>query len=78
MPLARPYTFPHGDLTNINIMVVEVSVSQVFMIGKRLAIFPVWWEYVCTSGTDSRRIGNYSAARKVLARLLVSLPGSHA
>ncbi|RDW90538.1 uncharacterized protein DSM5745_02313 [Aspergillus mulundensis] len=52
MPSAAPYTFTHGDLTNVNIMVESGSVTGI-IDWEMSGYFPVWWEYVCTSVADS-------------------------
>ncbi|EEQ89145.1 hypothetical protein RJZ56_007805 [Blastomyces dermatitidis] len=52
MPSATPYTFTHGDLTNVNIMVENGSVTGI-IDWEMSGYFPVWWEYVCTSVPDS-------------------------
>lgn len=48
MPSAMPYTFTHGDLTNVNIMVENGSLSGI-IDWEVSGYLPVWWEYVCTS-----------------------------
>ncbi|KAL6230708.1 hypothetical protein BDW75DRAFT_234194 [Aspergillus navahoensis] len=52
MPSAALYTFTHGDLTNVNIMVEGGSVTGI-IDWEMSGYFPVWWEYVCTSVPDS-------------------------
>jgi aminoglycoside phosphotransferase (APT) family kinase protein len=48
MPSATPYTFTHGDLTNVNISIGNGSLTGI--IDREMSgYFPVWWEYVCTS-----------------------------
>lgn len=52
MPPAAPYTFTHGDLTNVNIMVENGSLTGI-IDWERSGYFPVWWEYVGTLVADS-------------------------
>lgn len=52
MPKAAPYTFTHGDLTNVNIIVENGSLTGI-IDWEMSGYFPVWWEYVCTSVPDS-------------------------
>lgn len=52
MPPAAPYTFTHGDLTNVNIMVENGRLTGI-IDWEMSGYFPVWWEYVCTSVPDS-------------------------
>ena len=52
MPSAMPYTFTHGDLTNVNIMVENGELTGI-VDWETAGYFPVWWEYVCTSVPDS-------------------------
>lgn len=52
MPSATPYTFTHGDLTNVNIIVENGSLAGIIDWGMS-GYFLVWWEYVCTSVPDS-------------------------
>ncbi|KAL5358422.1 kinase-like domain-containing protein [Aspergillus floccosus] len=42
MPPAAPYTFTHGDLTNVNIMVENGSLTG-FIDWEASSYFPVWW-----------------------------------
>ncbi|KAL4886822.1 kinase-like domain-containing protein [Aspergillus karnatakaensis] len=74
MPSATPYTFTHGDLTNVNIMVEDGSVTGI-IDWETAGYLPVWWEYVCTSVPDSEEdrewktllrkyMPDYSAARE--------------
>jgi aminoglycoside phosphotransferase (APT) family kinase protein len=52
MPRTTPYTFTHNDLTNVNIMVQNGSLTGI-IDWEISGYFPVWWEYVCTSIPDS-------------------------
>ncbi|GFG09671.1 hypothetical protein IFM5058_04542 [Aspergillus udagawae] len=74
MPPAAPYTFTHGDLTNVNIMVESGCLTGI-IDWEVSGYFPVWWEYVCTSVPDSEEdrewkallrkyMPDYSAARE--------------
>ncbi|RDH37521.1 protein kinase-like protein [Aspergillus welwitschiae] len=74
MPSAMPYTFTHGDLTNVNIMVENGELTGI-IDWETAGYFPVWWEYVCTSVPDSeedrewktllrRYMPDYSVARE--------------
>ncbi|KAE8359920.1 kinase-like protein [Aspergillus caelatus] len=58
MPPATPYTFTHGDLTNVNIMVENESLIGI-VDWETSGYFPVWWEYVCTSVADSEKDGEW-------------------
>lgn len=74
MPPATPYTFTHGDLTNVNIMVHNGSLTGI-IDWEHSGYYPVWWEYACTSVRDSdedeewkallrRYLPDHSAARE--------------
>ncbi|KAL3468901.1 kinase-like domain-containing protein [Aspergillus californicus] len=74
MPSATPYTFTHGDLTNVNVMVENGSLTGI-IDWEMSGYFLVWWEYVCTSVPDSEEdrewkallrkyMPDYSAARE--------------
>lgn len=74
MPSARPYTFTHGDLTDVNIMVENGSLTGI-IDWERSGYFPVWWEYASTSISNSKDdrewkailrkyMPDYSAARE--------------
>ncbi|KAI2926216.1 hypothetical protein CBS147320_5991 [Aspergillus niger] len=74
MPSAMPYTFTHGDLTNVNIMVENSELTGI-IDWETAGYFPVWLEYVCTSVPDSeedrewktllrRYMPDYSVARE--------------
>lgn len=52
MPSASPYTFTHGDLTNVNIIIENGSLAGI-IDWELSGYFPVWWENVCTSVPDS-------------------------
>lgn len=52
MPSASPYTFTHSDLTNVNIIVKNSSLTGI-IDWETSGYFPVWWEYVSTSVPDS-------------------------
>ncbi|KAE8423369.1 kinase-like domain-containing protein [Aspergillus pseudocaelatus] len=54
MPPATPYTFTHGDLTNVNVMVENESLIGI-VDWETSGYFPVWWEYVYTSVADSEK-----------------------
>ncbi|KAB8229001.1 aminoglycoside phosphotransferase family protein [Aspergillus alliaceus] len=49
---ATPFTFTHGDLTNLNIMVQDCSFTGI-IDWETSAYLPVWWEHACTLITDS-------------------------
>ncbi|KAJ5584321.1 uncharacterized protein N7459_004121 [Penicillium hispanicum] len=44
MPTAAPYTFTHGDLTNVNIMVEDSNLAGI-LDWESSGYFPVWWEF---------------------------------
>lgn len=46
MPAATPYTFTHGDLTNVNIIVENGNLAGI-LDWESSAFFPVWWEFTC-------------------------------
>lgn len=46
MPSVAPYTFTHGDLTNVNIMVKDGNLSGI-LDWEASGFFPVWWEFTC-------------------------------
>ncbi|KAE8151617.1 kinase-like domain-containing protein [Aspergillus avenaceus] len=46
MPPAAPYTFTHGDLTSVNIMVDDGNLAGI-IDWEAAGYFPVWWEYTC-------------------------------
>ncbi|KNG89852.1 hypothetical protein ANOM_001760 [Aspergillus nomiae NRRL 13137] len=60
MPSALPYTFTHGDLTNVNVMVEDGSLTGI-IDWEMSGYFPVWWEYVCTSVPDSEEDREWKA-----------------
>ncbi|GKZ30558.1 hypothetical protein AbraIFM66950_009569 [Aspergillus brasiliensis] len=60
MPSAMPYTFTHGDLTNVNIMVENGELTGI-IDWETAGYFPVWWEYVCTSVLDSEEDREWKA-----------------
>ncbi|KAJ4267578.1 hypothetical protein NW762_003687 [Fusarium torreyae] len=47
MPCATPYTFTHGDLTTVNIMVEDGNLTGI-IDWEDSGYYPVWWEYACT------------------------------
>lgn len=60
MPPATPYTFTHGDLTDVNIMVENGKLSGI-IDWELSGYLPVWWEYACSSVTDSEEDGEWKA-----------------
>ena len=60
MPRAAPYTFTHSDFTNVNIMAENGCVTGI-IDWEMSGYFPVWWEYVCTSVTDSEEDGEWKS-----------------
>lgn len=46
MPPATPYTFTHGDLTNVNIMVENGNLTGI-IDWEAAGYYPVWWEFAC-------------------------------
>jgi aminoglycoside phosphotransferase (APT) family kinase protein len=48
MPVARPYTFTHGDLSAVNIMVKDGNVTGI-LDWENSGYFPVWWEFTCAT-----------------------------
>ncbi|CAI6292707.1 unnamed protein product [Periconia digitata] len=43
-PPCAPYTFTHGDLTNVNIMVKDDNLAAI-IDWESAGYFPVWWEF---------------------------------
>jgi aminoglycoside phosphotransferase (APT) family kinase protein len=48
MPSATPYTFTHGDLAAVNIIVKDGNLAGI-LDWESSGYFPVWWESTCTS-----------------------------
>ncbi|KAL4947283.1 kinase-like domain-containing protein [Aspergillus filifer] len=46
MPSAAPYTFTHGDLTSVNVMIDNGRVTGI-LDWESSGYFPVWWEFTC-------------------------------
>lgn len=46
MPPSGPYTFTHGDLTNVNILVENGNLTGI-IDWEASGYFPVWWESTC-------------------------------
>lgn len=46
MPPSAPYTFTHGDLTNVNIMVDNGNLAGI-IDWEASGYFPAWWEFTC-------------------------------
>lgn len=46
MPSAAPFTFTHGDLTSVNIMVKDGNLAGI-LDWESSGYFPVWWEFTC-------------------------------
>ncbi|RHZ45088.1 aminoglycoside phosphotransferase family protein [Aspergillus thermomutatus] len=46
MPSAAPYTFTHGDLTNVNIIIENGNLTGI-LDWESSGYFPVWWEFTC-------------------------------
>ncbi|KAK2589493.1 hypothetical protein QQS21_012827 [Conoideocrella luteorostrata] len=46
MPPSAPYTFTHGDLTNVNILVENGKLTGI-IDWEASGYFPVWWEFTC-------------------------------
>jgi aminoglycoside phosphotransferase (APT) family kinase protein len=44
MPPAAPYTFTHGDLTNVNILVRDDNLAGI-IDWEASGYFPVWWDF---------------------------------
>ena len=44
MPPAIPYTFTHGDLANVNIMVQDGNLTGI-IDWEASGYFPAWWEF---------------------------------
>ncbi|KAL4782700.1 kinase-like domain-containing protein [Aspergillus varians] len=48
IPPSKPYTFTHGDLASVNMMVENGSLTDI-IDWEMSGFFPVWWEYASTS-----------------------------
>ncbi|VUC20155.1 unnamed protein product [Clonostachys rosea] len=48
MPAATPYTFTHGELRNVNILVDNGNLTGIIS-WEKAGYFPVWWEYASAS-----------------------------
>jgi aminoglycoside phosphotransferase (APT) family kinase protein len=46
MPTSTPYTFTHGDLASVNIMVENGNLTGI-IDWEASGYFPVWWEFAC-------------------------------
>jgi len=46
MPTSTPYTFSHGDLAAVNIMVEDGNLTGI-IDWEASGYFPVWWEFAC-------------------------------
>lgn len=46
MPPSTPYTFTHGDLTDVNIMVENGNLTGI-IDWEASGYYPVWWEFTC-------------------------------
>ncbi|KAB8206048.1 kinase-like domain-containing protein [Aspergillus parasiticus] len=80
MPSAAPYTFTHGDFTNVNIMVHNGNLSGI-LDWESSGYFPVWWELTAAGislGKDDkewkellrRYLPDHTEARNFLVRFL--------
>ncbi len=47
MPSVAPFTFTHGDLTDVNILVKDSNLASI-LDWEASGYFPVWWEFTCT------------------------------
>lgn len=47
-PNSTPYTFTHGDLTNVNIMVKDGNLTGI-IDWEAAGYFPAWWEFTAAS-----------------------------
>ncbi|KAJ4308777.1 hypothetical protein N0V84_011893 [Fusarium piperis] len=56
MPTSTPYTFTHGDLTNVNIMVQDGHLTGI-LDWESAGYYPTWWEFVSAgiSGEEDDR-----------------------
>ena len=48
MPPAKPYTFTHGDLATVNVIVDNGRLAGI-IDWEAAGFFPVWWEFVSAS-----------------------------
>ena len=46
MPPATPYTFTHGDLASVNILVEHGNLAGI-IDWEASGYFPAWWEFTC-------------------------------
>ena len=74
MPSASPYTYTHGDLTIVNIIVKDGNLAGI-LDWEASGYFPVWWEFTCAGiglGEEDfewknllrKHIPDYTAARE--------------
>lgn len=74
MPTATPFTFTHGDLATVNIMVKDGNLTGI-IDWEAAGYFPAWWEYVAATigqGNDDsdwkallrEHLPKYDGARK--------------
>lgn len=74
MPPATPYTFTHGDITSVNIMVENGNLTGI-IDWEASGYHPAWWEFTCADIDLGRMdyewktllrkyMPDYSAARK--------------
>ena len=47
MPTAIPFTFTHGDLADVNIIVKDNNLVEI-LDWEASGYFPIWWEFTCS------------------------------
>lgn len=61
MPTISPFTFTHGDLTNVNIMVNDDGNLAGIIDWEWSGFFPVWWEFAVSSMAHSQSDAEWKA-----------------
>jgi len=73
MPSATPYTFTHGDLSQVNIIVKDAKLAGI-IDWERSGYMPRWWEFANTLNTE----GEDDAEWKTLLRKYMEYHGDGA
>lgn len=68
MPPAGPFTFTHGDLTNVNIIVKDGHLAGI-IDWEVSGFYPVWWEFTCRNWFKRRRLGMEDSSAEEYSRL---------
>lgn len=60
MPPATPYTFTHGDLSQVNIIVKDAKLAGI-IDWERSGYMPRWWEFANTLNTEEKDDAEWKA-----------------